>query len=63
MTANLIATANTLNGFAIGVIRRPSDHAVIRMDRESRYVVLSAHPTEADARTAANIEWKLDTGR
>jgi hypothetical protein len=63
MTANLIATANTLNGFAIGVVARTSDYTVVRMNRDSHYIVLSAHSTEAAARTAANTEWKLDMGR
>jgi translation initiation factor 2 alpha subunit (eIF-2alpha) len=61
-TNELIASANTRNGFAIGVIRynRKAVFAVVRMDRSSRYVTISNHTTEAAARSAANIEWAAD---
>ena len=67
---NLIATANTTGGWAIGIIsdtskgtRKGTFYSVIRMDRESTYVTLSTHWNESDARKAANAAWKLDTGR
>lgn len=58
----LIATANTRNGFAIGIIRnaRSGKFSVVRMDRHSRYVTISIHATEAAARKAANREWSAD---
>jgi predicted peptidase len=58
--AALIASANTRNGFAIGVVCNAGRFSVIRMDRSSKYVTLSAHTTEAAARKAANVEWAAD---
>jgi hypothetical protein len=59
---NLSATANTANGFAIGVARNTRSGAfeVIRMNRQSRAVSISRHETEQAARDAANREWMLD---
>lgn len=61
-TDKLIASANTRNGFAIGVVRsaRSATFSVVRMDRSSRYVIISNHATEAAARIAANTEWAAD---
>ena len=63
-TDKLIASANTRNGFAIGVTRiaRSGSYAVVRMNRRSQYVTISVHATEGDARTAANREWAADRG-
>lgn len=61
-TATLVATANTRHGFAIGITATGSRFSVVRMDRASRYVTISNHATEADARTAANREWTADRG-
>jgi predicted peptidase len=58
--AALIASANTRNGFAIGVVRNAGRFSVVRMDRRSKYVTLTIHATEAAARKAANIEWAAD---
>jgi len=61
---NLIATANTTHRFAIGIITGDGrGFAVIRMDPESRYIILSRHHTEAGARKDANRQWLRDTGR
>lgn len=66
MNTNLIASANTTNGFAIGIIattnyRTGSPYfAVVRMDRHSRYVTLGNHGTEAAARAQANREYFAD---
>lgn len=64
---NLIASANTTNGFAIGIVSADSQgtqpgtvFSVVRLDRQSRYVTLSNHRDEAGARKAANAAWKLD---
>jgi hypothetical protein len=56
----LIASANTRNGFAIGVIRTCDIFSVVRMDRRSQYVTISNHSTEQAARSAANKEWAAD---
>lgn len=56
----LVAVAETSDGFAIGIIRRRGGFAVVRMNRESQYVVLSAHGEESEARQVANREWALD---
>jgi len=63
-TETLLQSAETRNGFAIGVVRnhRSGSFVVVRMDRSSRFVTISAHDTEAAARTAANREWKADRG-
>lgn len=63
-TNNLIASANTRNGFAIGIVRNARANAfqVVRMDRASRFVTISVHGTEVAARTAANAEWAADKG-
>ena len=63
---NLIATANTTAGFAIGIVSKTAHTTgeiyfeVVRMNRQSRYVTISRHGNEADARHRANIEYKLD---
>ena len=61
-TDTLIQSANTANGFAIGIVRnaRSGKFLVVRMDRQSRFVTISAHAAEADARTRANREWAAD---
>lgn len=60
----LIASANTRNGFAIGIVRnaRSGGFQVVRMDRSSRFVTISVHNDEATARTRANTEWAADRG-
>jgi hypothetical protein len=58
----LIASANTRNGFAIGIVRTGDRFSVVRMDRRSKYVTLTNHTTEAAARKAANVEWAADRG-
>jgi translation initiation factor 2 alpha subunit (eIF-2alpha) len=64
--AQLITSANTSNGFAIGIVTQPNRYngrpifSVVRMDRQSRYVTISTHDTETDARTRANREWAAD---
>lgn len=63
MTTTLITSANTIAGFAIGIIRTGEVYSVVRMDRESRYVRLSNHTSEQSARTAANLEYRKDLGR
>lgn len=62
MTTTLLTSANTVGGFAIGIIRTGESYAVIRMDRDSRYVTISRHDLEADARKRANLEYRLDRG-
>lgn len=65
----LIASANTSNGFAIGIVKSSNyrtgrdQFQVVRMDRKSRYVTITRHADEATARKSANTYWKLDTGR
>lgn len=61
----LITSANTCNGFAIGIVQQPrtAGYAVVRIDDEHRYVVLGRRPTEPEARKLANAEWKADMGR
>lgn len=61
----LIASANTVAGFAIGIVRKSARNGrtyfeVVRMDRSSRYVTISRHSSEATARTAANAEYRAD---
>lgn len=64
----LIASANTSNGFAIGIVKSSNfrtgkdQFQVIRMDRQSRYVTITRHDNEADARKRANAEYKADKG-
>ena len=63
---NLIASANTTAGFAIGIVSKVARQSgrtyfeVIRMDRQSRYVTISRHGDEASARKAANAEYRAD---
>lgn len=59
-STQLIASANTSKGFAIGIIRTGKYFDVIRMDRRSRYVTISHHNDEASARRRANAEYKAD---
>lgn len=60
-TDTLVQSADTIAGFAIGIVRNHrSGFLVVRMDRSSRYVTLSVHSTEAGARTAANAAWSAD---
>lgn len=64
----LIASANIPNGdgFAIGIVSKVAHSngatyfEVVRMNRQSRYVTLSRHSSEAAARIAANAEFKAD---
>lgn len=62
----LIASANTSNGFAIGIVKSSNyrtgrdQFQVVRMDRNSRYVTITRHASEADARKRANAEWRAD---
>lgn len=67
---HLIASANTTNGFAIGITASESKgtqpgtyFSVIRLNRQSKYVTLSTHRSEAEARKAANVAYKGDTAR
>ena len=65
---HLIASANTSNGFAIGIVKNSNyltgkdQFQVVRLDRQSKYVTISRHADEADARKRANAEWKADKG-
>jgi len=63
-TDKLIQSANTRNGFAIGIVLNGYSglYTVVRMDARSQYVTISAHATEADARQSANVEWTADRG-
>ena len=62
----LIASANTSNGFAIGIVKSSNyrtgrdQFQVVRMDRQSRYVTISRHGDEASARKRANAEYRSD---
>lgn len=62
----LIASANTYDGWAIGIVAKVAYSTgatyfeVVRMDRQSRYVTISRHGDEATARTAANAEYRSD---
>lgn len=64
MESKLIKSANTRNGFAIGLLRTiaygSTVYQVIRMDAASRYVVIENFDDEADARKRANAEYKAD---
>jgi hypothetical protein len=64
MESHLIKSANTGGGWAIGLLRTiaygNTVYQVVRMDPQSRYVVISNHDAEADARKAANHEYRLD---
>lgn len=60
-TPRIIASADTSAGFAIAVLEfGESRYGVARLNRASRYLLLSAHATEQDARDAANQEWRRD---
>lgn len=59
-TPTLIASANTVAGFAIGIIATGPRFEVVRLDRRSRYITISRHADEAAARTAANAEYRAD---
>lgn len=61
-TDKLIQSANTSNGFAIGIVHnaRSGKFLVVRMDRQSRFITISAHVSESDARIRANREWAAD---
>ena len=59
---DIIASANTRHGFAIGIVRTAANFSVVRMDRTSKFVTISNHTTEAAARAAANTEWAGDMG-
>ena len=59
-----IAIANTRRGFAIAIVRNTrrgrTSYSVVRADRSNLYVTISIHDTEAEARKAANVEWRAD---
>lgn len=65
-TDQLIASANTTAGFAIGIVSKTAFRTghtyfeVVRMDRASRYVTLTRHSDEVAARKAANAAFKAD---
>lgn len=66
-TPKLITSANTVAGFAIGITEQvdrtgTAVFSVVRMDRQSRYVTISRHTTEAEARKRANVEYRFDKG-
>lgn len=64
MESHLIKSANTQRGFAIGVLRTiaygNTVFQVIRLDPQSRYVIISNHETEAGARESANVAYRAD---
>lgn len=65
-TDTLIASANTDGGFAIGIVRAISYttgkyfYRVVRLDPQSRYVTITVHATEEQARKSANIEYRAE---
>lgn len=59
-TETLIASANTVAGFAIGIVKIADRFEVVRLDRRSRYVTLTRHADEATARKAANAAYRAD---
>lgn len=65
----LIASANTTAGFAIGIVRKVAHeserpyYAVVRLDRQSRYVTISRHADERAARRQANSEYRREVAR
>ena len=65
----VIKTASTGKGWAIGLIERFEwktgahyDYAVIRINPQGQYLVLSSHKDLTQARGAANAEWAADSG-
>ena len=62
MDFTTIQVANTINGFAIGLIKctRDGSYSVVRVDRKNKFITISNHKTEAEARKAANKEWAAD---
>lgn len=62
----LIASANTDGGFAIGIVRDVTYTTgkdffrVVRLDPQSRYVTITIHATEAQARKSANHEYRAE---
>jgi len=65
-TEKLVVSHNTVNGYAIGIVSNiafgtgKTYFDVVRMNGSSRYVSLTRHDNEADARTSANREWSAD---
>jgi hypothetical protein len=62
--------ANTVNGFGIAVTKVPNRAAagrsifsVVRVDRTNKFVTLTNHGNEAEARKTANKYWLQDMGR
>jgi len=65
-----VQLANTLNGFAIAIVKYPnrikpgqSVFSVVRVDRTNTFITLTNHDNEAAARKTANKYWLLDMGR
>lgn len=63
---DLIASAPTSRGFGIGIIKSANyrtgrdQFQVVRLDRKGFYVTITWHADEADARSAANAEYRAD---
>ena len=65
-TDTLIACANTIGGWAIGIVRsshyKTGKHfyRVVRLNEKSQYVTITTHDTETAARTRANAEYRSE---
>ena len=65
-TPNTIASKATVRGFGIAIVTWPNyrtgeaEFSVVRYNRSGRFVRLSNHTSEANARKAGNVAYKQD---